>query len=323
MCSVAAMHSDYDVLLSHSPPVFSHSPPSYYSSCRLSNSPVAHQRSSPNQIRRSVPLKSLPSTVKSEKVPRRPCLVLRPDDSSSSGDDSDLPSPTRLKKKVVFADDRGFSLTQVRMMTEPSNMPPKWNSQFLMLVTKGVPAEVAATPWEITFSQPASDYLEFRRRLEEGNVSLENVIVRESEETILGTVKVKNLTFHKEVFVRSSVDGWLTNEDTFCTYVPGNTSPALSAPSSIKVIYDTFSFRLTLPPMSSKVEFCVCYRCSGTEHWDNNFGKNYTLTKKGSITRTEPVPVPITRFSDAVHAKMESWSEFGSWKHLTNDGPYW
>lgn len=217
-------------------------------------------------------------------------------------------------------------ILQVRMMTEPSNMPPMWNSQFLMLVTKGVSAEVAPEPWEVTFPQPASDYLEFRRRLEEGNVSLENIIVKESEESVVGTVKVKNLSFHKEVFVRSSADKWITNEDTFCIYVPANNNPSIPVSSSIKVIYDTFSFRLTLPPRSGKIEFCVCYRCDGVDHWDNNYGKNYVLIKKGSsekFMQSEPMPIPSRRFADAIHAKMESWSEFGSWKHLTNDGPYW
>lgn len=55
--------------------------------------------------------------------PRRPCLVTRVDSdgsiggssssSSSSSDENEPTSPTRRKKKVVFADDRGLSLTQV------------------------------------------------------------------------------------------------------------------------------------------------------------------------------------------------------------------
>lgn len=36
------------------------------------------------------------------------------------------------------------------------------------------------------------------------------------------------------------------------------------------VIYDTFSFRLTLPPNSRNLEFCVCFRTDGKEYWDNN-----------------------------------------------------
>ena len=44
-------------------------------------------------------------------VPRRPCLVVR-------CDVLDIPSPNKSKKKVVFADDRGFPLTLVRFSSE-------------------------------------------------------------------------------------------------------------------------------------------------------------------------------------------------------------
>uniref|UniRef100_A0A1B6KVR1 Protein phosphatase 1 regulatory subunit n=1 Tax=Graphocephala atropunctata TaxID=36148 RepID=A0A1B6KVR1_9HEMI len=325
MCSVTAMPADYDLLVAHSPPVFSHSPPSYYSSfnsCRLATSPnplMVSPKPSPTPLRRAntVPKPSTPLSI-----PRRPCLVLRHDDSSSSSDENDLPSPTRSKKRVVFADDKGFSLTQVRMMSEPSFMPPSWNSQFLKLVTQGVSAEVAPEPWECSFSQPASDYLEFRRRLDENFVSLENVIVKESLESVVGTVKVKNISFQKEVVIRSSPDGWVTQEDTYCTFV-NNTNPSM--PGSVKVIYDTFSFKLTLPPRSRKIEFCVCYRCDGQEFWDSNGCKNYVIVKKqpGQLQHSEPMPIPSRRFHDAVYAKVDSWSEFASWNHLTTDGPYW
>lgn len=40
--------------------------------------------------------------------------------------------------------------------------------------------------------------------------------------------------------------------------------------SGAYVLYDTFSFKLILPPISRKLEFCVCFRCDGTEYWDSN-----------------------------------------------------
>lgn len=49
-----------------------------------------------------------------------------------------------------------------------------------------------------------------RRILEEKKVSLENVIVRESESIVVGTVKVRNLSFDKEVVVRVTYDKWKT-----------------------------------------------------------------------------------------------------------------
>lgn len=116
MCSVATMPADYDIMVAHSPPVFSHSPPttfySSYNTCRLSTTPVPRPRPSPTQLRRLVPT-SKPSAEQNKSAPRRPCLVLRPEEHTKSSEDKDLPSPTRLKKKVVFADDKGLSLTQV------------------------------------------------------------------------------------------------------------------------------------------------------------------------------------------------------------------
>lgn len=50
------------------------------------------------------------------------------------------------------------------------------------------------------------------------NVSLENVIVKENDSIVVGTVKVRNLSFKKEVIVRTSWDDWKSQEDTLCTY---------------------------------------------------------------------------------------------------------
>lgn len=63
---------------------------------------------------------------------------------------------------MVFADDQGYQLTQVRVMSEPSNMPPLWSLQFLAHVTQGLISPVAPEQWTIDFKQPASDYIDFR-----------------------------------------------------------------------------------------------------------------------------------------------------------------
>lgn len=345
MCSISIMPADYEMLISHSPPVFSHSPPSgflsNYSPYRLHcDNPFSRfprsglPKPTPPHIhihRDPFPLKDMPQS------PRRPCLVSRAEDSI----EEDPISPTKLKKKVVFADDRGMSLTHVRFMTEPSSVPPVWSSRFLAQVTKGLSAEVSPEPWEVTFPQPASDYVDFRRKLDQEKVSLENVIVKESEECVLGTIKVRNLDFHKEVIVRSTADEWKTNEDIFCKFVNNN-------PNTTNVghytLYDTFSFKITLPPKSKRIEFCVCFRCGEEEFWDNNGGKNYVLLKKTNdgipkshsaddllaeqpkLHRTNSDTETLIKHikcADALQAKLESWSEFASWTHLENNTPYW
>lgn len=177
-------------------------------------------------------------------------------------------------------------------MSEPSNVPPVWSTAYVAGLTGGLlgmskeQSEEAAQdsmvtpPWQVTFPQPASDYLAFRRKLDQENVSLENVIVRESEQCLVGTVKVRNLAYDKEVVVRASSDSWSTHEDVHCTYVAQPGSPR---PGPL-ILYDTFRFRLTLPVASSTIEFCVRYRTEGKESWDNNEGKNYLVRKKQEVS---------------------------------------
>jgi hypothetical protein len=122
------MPADYEMLVAHSPPV-STDFLSNYSSCRLKyEPPAARSFIRPRQFIPQLTTQSvlpLPLQLHSHTetqlklvtmpvaVPRRPCLVVRPEDTSGSTEENDLPSPTRLKKKVVFADDKGLSLTQV------------------------------------------------------------------------------------------------------------------------------------------------------------------------------------------------------------------
>lgn len=138
-------------------------------------------------------------------------------------------------------------------------------------------------------------HLNSRQKLDSKNVSLENVIIKENESLVVGTVKVKNTNFQKEILVRSTWDNWKTQQDTFCVYSPVNevnfrwenehfidnacvliSSSAFCFCSQVGgsggcyVLYDTFSFKLTLPPASNKIEFCVCFRSDGKECWDNN-----------------------------------------------------
>ncbi|KAH8264794.1 hypothetical protein KR038_001256 [Drosophila bunnanda] len=202
------------------------------------------------------------------------------------------------KKHVIFADDEGLSLTEVRVMSEPSNVPPYWSMKFLEQITQGLVSPHPADQWTVDFKQPASDYLSFRQKIERDFVSLENVIVKDEESIVVGTIKVKNIDFQKEIIVRVTWDDWKSQQDIFCTFARAY-GPATCA----HVVFDTFSFKITLPPSSKRLEFCICYRTNDTEYWDNNDvsfvnkmkykiyninckyiiyfqGKNYTISKR-------------------------------------------
>ncbi|XP_012287575.1 protein phosphatase 1 regulatory subunit 3C isoform X2 [Orussus abietinus] len=296
MCSIAM---PAELILGHSPPLYS---PLRYNPRVVTATPIS-TRSVPPRI--------------------RPCL-------STGSLSLDELHNGRRKKRVVFADDCGGPLTQVRVMSEGSNMPPSWTSAYFADLTRNITEKLAPPPWEVTFTHPASDYLTFRKKLDQQAVCLENVVVKENEHCLVGTVKVKNIAYDKEVSVRASTDSWRTYEDVYCSYVeqPGTLQPAL-------VLYDTFRFRLTLPIKSNTVEFCVRYSIGGTEYWDNNLGSNYVVRKKQevaarhceSLTVDAPAGFLTTSSSpgitDATRVNLQSWSEFASWSHLTNDGPYW
>lgn len=122
---------------------------------------------------------------------------------------------------------------------------------------------------KICFQQPVA--LDgFKERIERDFVCLENAVVQ-SENSLIGTVKVKNISFHKEIFIRYTLDSWNSHTDVAATYVldsnDGNS--------------DRFSFAITIPEYflasGGNMEFAVCFRTDGNEYWDNNGGINYRI----------------------------------------------
>ncbi|CAH2062138.1 unnamed protein product, partial [Iphiclides podalirius] len=210
----------------------------------------------------------LPTKAPTPRQPFKPLqLTLRAPRSCLRAPDE------RKQKRVVFADARGLALEQVKFMTEPSHLPPAWTLR-LAQPQPQLPKQPQPDPWVARFAQPAADYVAFRRRVTECHVALENVIIRQRERAADGTVKVANLAFAKEVFVRCSADGWATHEDTYCAH-SGSAPARPGAPPA----HDTFAFRLQLPVHSRRLDFCVGFRCAGEEYWDSNGGANYTIER--------------------------------------------
>lgn len=183
------MPAYYEMLVSQSPPLFSCSPPtgflSEYGPSRFYESPRFCRSAavlSPLSARRFPPSNQQPSLYQTHlqsltpykpciaPKPRRSCLIVRKDSSNSCGESSedsenDCEKSLRSKKRVIFADDKGLELEQVKIMSEPSTQPPTWSLQFLAHVTQGMISPVPQEQWTIDFRQPASDYLEFRWEL--------------------------------------------------------------------------------------------------------------------------------------------------------------
>ncbi|XP_071480600.1 protein phosphatase 1 regulatory subunit 3B-like [Diadema antillarum] len=225
------------------------------------------------------------------------------------------PCPEKRKKRVCFADSKGLSLQTVKYMDGPSNMPPKLHIHLIQDVTEGAEAN-PTHPFSYVpeFDQPASNYLEFRDRLEQECVCLENVLIKDNI-TVVGTIKVKNIAFEKAVVVRVTFDDWTSHTDVQASYV------VPSQPSNSRDKYDTFSFSLDIPPNlgGRTFEFCINYTSQCKSFWDNNRGNNYKIVtdKKKEFVRNKQ------QLSFESLSGSHPWGQFSYWHVAQEERPYW
>ncbi|KAL4231599.1 Protein phosphatase 1 regulatory subunit 3B [Mactra antiquata] len=260
-------------------------------------------------------------------------IIIRKDDFASDGEASETSSATnsgrvtptspcspRSNKKVSFADHKGFALATVRIMTEASDQPPKLGHQAMHSITKGEQATVSGLPpFKLGFTQPASDYMAFRDKIEKQCVSLENVILRDYN--VLGTIKVKNICFDKRVFVRSTFDSWKTSQDIEAKFVQ---------PFGGNLVhnFDTFSFEFNIDSQcdtNNKVMFCVCFETPSGQYWDNNNSNNYEIipTDFNSESNVHHHIDPLPTSTDASLKSVHSWPDYSCWRHVDTSSPYY
>lgn len=217
------------------------------------------------------------------------------------------------KKRVSFADDVGMNLVSIRLLTESSDTPPVIRPQVLQSLSQGssVPR---ASPLMLNFSQPASNYMAFREKIEKDCVSLENVILKDY--LLIGTIKVKNIAFEKLVKVRCTFDSWETSQDFVATYVPNGQNA-----------YDTFSFEIRVPPtmdVRKKVQFCVCFVANGQEYWDSNSGSNYEVVSSNwKSVEASTASQNTTDKSVFSLDQPQDWTQFSGWNNMDSSCPYW
>ncbi|XP_061119028.1 protein phosphatase 1 regulatory subunit 3B isoform X1 [Conger conger] len=212
--------------------------------------------------------------------PLRPCLPRpippRPEESGAAPGNR-----AKTKKQVSFADHKGLSLTAVKVFSEfedPIDIPLSVRDllgSMTGLCLAGAWAGAGAgggNDLVLDFAQPSSDYLLFRRRLEQQKVCLEHCTLR--ERSLSGTVAVRNLSYEKTVKVRITFDTWKTHADVECGYVKDTYAGGSDR--------DTFSFQLGLPEElrpHERVEFAVCYQAAGQAYWDSNQDQNYGIVR--------------------------------------------
>ncbi|XP_067084407.1 protein phosphatase 1 regulatory subunit 3C-B-like [Osmerus mordax] len=178
----------------------------------------------------------------------------------------------QTKKRVVFADSKGMSLTAVRVLFEIEERPQMTllpSLRDLGAMTNGTVSTCRQGPqWRLGFQLPAPD---LASRLQDVMVLLENCSV--SASAIHGTVRVMNVSYEKDVYIRITFNSWRSYLDAPCAF--------------LQQLYsghdkDVFEFTVAFPKAldeKDKIEFCFHYLPGGytTPFWDNNNGKNYIL----------------------------------------------
>ncbi|AWP14626.1 putative protein phosphatase 1 regulatory subunit 3C [Scophthalmus maximus] len=279
--------------------------------------------------------------------PLRPCLSSQQKAASDGGRVAWKNSKTG-KKRVVFADMKGMSLTAIHVFSKFDDEPYRnkrcggvaeelqFDMTDLETATKDLKIS-SVRSLALDFEQPSADYLDFRNRLIQNSVCLENCSLQ--KRSLTGTVKVRNIGFEKSVQVRVTFDSWASLTDVKCTFM-NNVYGCQDT--------DTFAFVLELPasvPPQNRVEFCVCFETQDQTFWDNNDGKNYALKHVGLSGGDLNNPTPPTsveqkkppgQTNGGVKLLELEFDQFGSprmssglfpgwqsWGQIDNTVPYW
>ncbi|XP_037718180.1 glycogen-binding subunit 76A [Drosophila subpulchrella] len=192
------------------------------------------------------------------------------------------PPGTPGRKKIVrFADVLGLDLADVKTFLDEIPTIPKSAFEDLEILEAEPPLQMGPKSDKLLmplFQQPGG-LPKFLDAVREKQVSLENAAVSDNiNQTISGSVRVRNLDFHKSVHIRYSLDGWRSYADLQANYVE----------NSCDGFSDIFTFVLfgNSLHVGQRLEFAVRFQCKGQQFWDNNYGANYCFQCLPSSTHT-------------------------------------
>lgn len=182
------------------------------------------------------------------------------------------PPGTPGRKKIVrFADVLGLDLADVKTFMDEIPVIPKSAYDDLTgcdMTQNSPPVRSIPKLGSLMLTPLFQLPRDFTEKLERLNVCLESARVGDGiHVTVCGSVRVRNLDFHKTVHIRYTMDRWKTYTDLQTTYVQG----------SCDGFADRFQFVLYAPCISSgqRLEIAVRFQCKGQQFWDNNSGANY------------------------------------------------
>lgn len=203
------------------------------------------------------------------------------------------PPGTPGRKKIVrFADVLGLDLAAVRtFMDEMPKIPKSAYEDLDLPEAGGVSVSLGPRVNKVLmplFQQPGA-LAGFLDVIRDRHVSLESCAVTDPVTmTISGSVRVRNLDFHKSVYVRYTTDAWRTYSDLQANYVE----------NSCDGFSDKFTFTVygNALQVGERIELATRFHCKGQILWDNNFGANYCF---------QCMPVTTTARSTSAPAEMQ------------------
>ncbi|XP_019720759.1 protein phosphatase 1 regulatory subunit 3A-like isoform X1 [Hippocampus comes] len=175
-------------------------------------------------------------------------------------------------KRVSFADTTGGDLVDVREFvtfdSDDEEDSGRWDEE----LAKCGPAERDTVFHVHPDFEPRSGG-ELLQVVRAQKVCIEHVGPVEDEPLAFsGLVRVLNVSFHKAVYIRSTMDNWETYFDHPAEYVHGSHDGDT----------DKFSFKLSFASPyvthGSRIEFVVRYETTEGDHWDNNSHMNYAVS---------------------------------------------
>ncbi|NXA17234.1 PPR3A phosphatase, partial [Ibidorhyncha struthersii] len=200
--------------------------------------------------------------------------------NSASSEEEEAETPTTIARKVSFADAFGFDLVSVK---EFDTWEVPNTGQNDDIEDEVFPQE------EFFFSQlftlPTSQE-EVLQKVREQKVLLESIVFLPGITCMNGIIRVLNVSFEKMVYVRMTLNNWLSYYDILAEFMPNSCGSET----------DQFCFKISLVPPyqkdGAKVEFCIRYETSVGTFWANNDDKNYTLIchKKETVPKVDNKP---------------------------------
>jgi hypothetical protein len=136
-----------------------------------------------------------------------------------------------------------------------------------------------AVEWELKLTNFPGDTPERRDAM----VRVERLFLASDNKTLVGTVAVANISFHKLVVARFTLDYWKTTSEVVAEYNQDVRKKQANDG------HDRFNFNIKLADQanleSKTLLLCVRYNVNGQEFWDNNNGMNYQID---FIKKTKP-----------------------------------